>query len=615
MPRSAFLRRYRIPAIVVASLLVSLLVAAVLVLTFGWTFLRQPLERKLSRDFGRPVTIGALRRIDHGFLHPVIEARDVRIAQPAWVGGGQMVAIRRATVRLPLLPLLAGRARPETVALDGPRIALVRRDSRLANWKDLPGGGGGGGGAAAPRLVIRDGVLTLADAKRDHHFTARFAADARGFRLAGTGRLAGRPSTLALRGGAIGGAGTWPFRFDYRSAIANGTLIGRTDKALDIGHFSARATAWGDDLAHLDLLVEAGLPGTQPARLTAALRHDRPDWAIDDLRLTLGRSDVGGTVTVQKRDGRSRVDAAIVSQRLDFDDLASDAGLARAAAKRRASGPRVIPDTRIDLSRLRKTDGTVRFDVRRLLFDSPSAVHGVRGTFTLDHGVLTASPLVATLRRGRIQGRAQVDHRTGTPDLTIDLRMTGARLEDLIPTPDRTTGALQARMVLRGQGETVRAALARGTGRVALVVRDGSIGRRNALFLGTDAGRALFEDKETRTQLHCVVANFVARDGTARPDPLVIDTAVSRVDGSGTIDLGTERLGLSVRGRPKLDKAVSIKEAVGVVGTISAPKLLPPDVPKTVGTAFKLIGDMIKGGNADPAPAAPCGALAARALR
>jgi AsmA family protein len=614
MPIRAFLARYRALVIGIGGAILLLLIAALLVLSFGWTWLRRPLEHQLSRTFGRPVTVAALRRIDHGFLHPVIEARGIRVAQPDWVGGGDMARISRATVRLPLIPLLFGQVKPETIELDGLRVNLVRRDATFANWKGLPGGGSGDGGSS-PDIRIRDGILTLDDAKRDHRFTARVDADARGFRLIGRGSLTGTPSTIALRGAAIGKAGPWPFRFDYRSAIASGTLIGQADKPLDLGHFSAWATAWGDDLAHLDLLIEAGLPGTQPVRLSANLRHDRPDWRIDDLKLKVGRSDFAGSVTVRKRDGRSRIEGAVLSRGLDFNDLASNAGLARAAAKRRATGPRVVPDTRIDLARLRKTDGSLHFDIRRLLSEHPSALRGLTGTLTLDHGVLTAEPLTAMLTRGAVRGRARVEHASGSPRLSLDLRMTGARLEDLVPTPDRATGSAAGRAVLAGHGETIRSALAHASGRVALVVRDGDMSRRNALFLGADAGRALFEGRDARAPLHCVVAGFAVRNGVARTNPLVIDTAVSRLDGSGTVSLIDERLALSVRGRPKLAHAVTIKEPIGIHGTISEPELLPPDVPKTVGTALKLIGEAIRGGDSDPAPAAPCTALARRALR
>jgi AsmA family protein len=611
MDAAAFLQRHRRAIIATACALAALLLAALLVLSFGWAWFRKPLERHLSRELGSPVTIAAIRRVDHGFLHPEIHIGNVHVAQPEWVGGGDMIVVRSATVRLPLLPLLFGQVRPQSVTIDGLSINLVRRDAVHANWKGMPGGGGGGGSLG--HLTIRHGVLTLDDRKRDHHFTAAVEADDTWLRIAGRGDLAGHPSTIALTAPPPVGNAAWPFRFDYRSAIANGTLVGRADHPLDIGHFDARAVAWGDDLRHLDLLIEAGLPGTQPARLTANLRHDRPDWTIRDLNLRLGRSRFAGNITVKKVYARTRLDGDIVSTGLDFDDLASNEGLAIAAAKRKRFGPRIFPDTAIHLEHLRQTDGAIRFDIRRLISKTPSQVRAVKGTVTLDHGVLTARPLTATLSPGAVTGTAQVRHKSGAPILSLDLRVSGARLESMLG--DTATGALAAHVRLTGAGRTVRAAIGHASGMIGVVGRDGTVNRRAALFLGSDAGRALFEGKSDKAGLRCLIAHFDARSGTAMAAPLVFDTDVSRTEGSGTIDLATERLALSLAGKPKLDHAVKLHVPINIEGSLSDPRVAPQSLPKTVGTVFKLIGNAIGGKHEEPAPDADCAGLAAQALR
>jgi uncharacterized protein involved in outer membrane biogenesis len=609
MNAAALFHRHRRALIVGLAIIFALLLTAILILTFAWGHLRAPLERHLSGSLGRPVTIGAIRRIDHGLLHPVLQIGNVHVAQPAWVGGGDMVVVRHAIVRLPLLPLLFGRAEPQSIEIDGLTVALVRRDAAHANWKGLPQGNGRG---SIPDIVIRHGVLTLDDRKRDHQLTAAIAADSRGFRLIGGGALAGHPSTIALSGPAIAGKAPWPFRLDYRSAIANGILIGRADHPLDIGHFDARVSAWGDDLRHIDLLVEAGLPGTQPARLTTMVHRDRPTWTVRDLRLTIGRSHFAGNVTIRRQDGRTKVDGSLVATALDFNDLASDEGLAKAAAKRAALGPRLIPDTAIHLEHMQRTDGTIRFDIQRLLFNQPSVFQGIMTTAALDHGVLTLDPFFVRMTTGNIGGFARVEHQSGTPLLTLDLKLRNARIE--APMGDAASGPLAAHFRLAGPGRTIREALAHAGGTIGVVGGTGEINRRAALFLGADAGRALFENKSDTTMLRCMVGHFAVKDGTATADTLVLDTEVSRSDGSGTIDLGNEQLSLTLPGRPKLDHAVKLDLPVHVIGTLSEPRIEPQNVPRTIGTVFKLIGNAIAGNHADPAPDADCAGLARRAL-
>lgn len=591
---------------------VILLIVLGLLAGFDPAALRPRIEHRLSKNWGRPVRIGAIRRLDHSPFHATVALEGVRVAQPAWAGRGDMIVLRTATLRLPILPTLFGRGGPDRIELDGLRVALVRIDASHANWKGLGSGGGSGGGLS--HLLIRGGQITLDDRKRDHQLQASLSADDRGFRIVGGGTLLGHASTLSLIGAPVTRPGAWPFRVEYRSAIANFSLDGQADHPLDLGHYTVAARAWGDDLAHLDQIIEAGLPGTQPVSLTASVRHDRPDWTIRALKARIGHSDVQLKMSVKKREGRTLLDGDFVSNGFDFSDLASDAGKARAAAKRAAAGPRVVPDTKIDLTHLARTDGTLRYSIRRLL-PSGAAVRSLGGTLKLDHGRLVADPLSVTLASGTIGGTASVDQRHGGPLLRLDLRLGGARLEDLLTHADVATGALTAYVRLAGRGKTVRAAIGRASGAIALVAQQGMIGRRAALFLGSDIGRALFEGGEQQTPLRCLIARFDAKGGTATAAPLLIDTGVARVDGAGTIDLSSEQLSLQLRGHPKLAHAISLGAPITITGPIADPHVEPPHVAKTVGTVFKLFGKLITGQSEAPVGDVDCVGEAGRALR
>jgi uncharacterized protein involved in outer membrane biogenesis len=610
MAAAALLQRHRRALVMLVCAAAAILLALLLVLTFGWALLRQPLERHLASRLGRRVSIGSIRRVDRGFFHPELQIDNLHIGQPDWTGGGDMVVVRRARVKLPLLPLLGGRALPSAIDISGLSITLIRRDADHASWKGLPPGDGLP--ASLRHLGIANGVLMLDDRKRDHHFTARIAADDAGLRIAGGGTLQGRKSTIRLTGPAPAG-GPWPFRLDYRSSIANATLLGRADHPLDIGHFGAHAIGWTDDLKHLDLLIEAGLPATQPARLSVDFRRDRAAWTLASLRARVGRSDFAGRLALHKEGDRTKVTGTFASDSLDFDDLASNEGLARAAAKRRLYGPRVIPDTAIHLEHMRHTDAVLSVSVGHLRAARASAVRSAAARFVLDHGVLTAHPLTVRLAKGAVLGWVQVRHPAGAPVLLADLRLNEASL--LMPLGNSASGTLAGRLRLRGRGWTIRDAVAHADGRIGLIVHEGAINRRAALFLGSDAGRALLEGKSETTALRCAIGRFVVRRGVASADPLLIDTNVSRADGSGTVDLSDERIALTLTGRPKLANAARLKLPIEITGTLSQPRLLPPKVPRNAGTLLKLIGHALSGDHAAPAPDADCVSLSAQALR
>lgn len=596
----------------VAGGLGGLLTALLLLLAFGWPLLRRPIAHWLSTSLHRPVRIGAIVREGGTLLTPTVRLTDVAIGGPASMPDVGIARVESVRIRLPLL----GQAQPQIHALDGVALHLVRDLAGRANWRSgSTGEASGGMRLDLSKLVIRSGRLQLDDATKDRHLTARFAIDAAGLRLTGQGQLAGSPARLDLSGGRLDRPGRWPFRIALLSPVLTLRAEGSAMRPLDAGHFHARIRTNGRDLKDLDRVIEAGLPGSQPFRLTADVMRADPVWTVTDLAGRIGRSDVAGHVTVAKRDGRTRLDGALDSSGFDFDDLASAQGLAKAAAKRARIGPRMLPETRIDLTHLRDTDGVLRVTLRRLLSRTPSAIRSVSGTLALDHGVLTVAPLTAAVGAGRVTGQAIVRHQSGAPLLSVALTLTGGRLEEVFTRPDTATGALSGRVLLTGTGETIRAALGRSTGVVALVARDGRIDRRAALLAGSDVGRAFFAHDDEAAPLRCVAARFTVRGGMAQAGPLILDTGVGRADGSGTIDLATERLNLSLTGRSKLKGGLRLDTPVRIAGVIEDPKVIAPPSATSASTLLRMIGRAIRGGQPAQADDVDCAALTARVLR
>ena len=99
-----------------------------------------------------------------------------------------------------------------------------------------------------------------------------------------------------------------------------------------------------------------------------------------------------------------------------------------AAAKRVRFGPRLIPDTAIDLATVDKTDGQLKLRVGTLLWPGPSPLKSVESTLVLEGSRLEVAPLSVALDHGRIAGRVVVDQRGGSPVLTLTLDLLQACL-------------------------------------------------------------------------------------------------------------------------------------------------------------------------------------------
>ena len=604
-------RRNRLVFIVVVLLLLVGGVPAII----PWGAFRGLVERRLSAHVGRAVTIASIERTEPFSWTPTVTVRDLRIAG-AGPGDADVAWIRAARIRFPAFTLLLGRFRPSAIDIVGMRLALFRDATGHENWR-ARGDNGTLVQPAIRHLTVRDSIISYRDAGRDRGYTARLAVDAAGVRLIGTGAILGEPVRLAVIGAPIENVapGTpWPFRVDITGAAVAMTLAGRMDGPLDVGHFTAAASGRARDLLLLDAIIGAGLPATQPVRLSAQVRRDAQVWRITALKGTIGRSDLAGALTVTKSGGRIRIDAHAVANRFNFDDLANDAGHRRAAAKTARTGPRLLPDTEIDLDGFSRTD--LRLDVRfaKLLWPGSSPFRSLAGTFTVDHGRLDVTPLTLGLTNGTMAGRISVDQRRGGPMLEVAMAIEHARLIDVFPAA-AIDGALRGRIALAGPGRTIREGIGRSSGTVTFLANDGVIPSRTASLLGQDLGRGITAGKDDRARLRCLIARLAVTDGIARPAPVLIDTSRALTRATGSINLADERLHLALSGAPKKQSLLRMTGSVPVGGTIEVPDIRLPHEALTVGGILKMLGRGVAGGNAPIATDLDCPDEAARLLR
>lgn len=602
------------------------------VAAFPWGMLRGQVESQLSARLGRPVTIASADRIDGFGFSPTLRLSGIRVPQPGWAGSGDLARIDDLTVRFPVAPLLRGKLLPTAIDVAGLHLSLIRDANGRWNT-DTGSEQADDGNNDIPRirhLRIRDSDLRLVDARRRLNVMTTLAADDRTLRIAGRGTLQNAPVRITATGAALNDldpGARYPFALAIASSRVTLSARGTMDHPLDTDHFDARVTSKGDDLKSLDAVVQAGMPETQEYDLSASVRRDAPGWSFTDLRGTLGRSDLAGTLTVTKPNGRTHLAATLRADRFDFNDLSSDAAQARSVARDRAIGRRVIPGTRIRLDKLGHVDGTLRFTAARLLMPPGSRFRTLSATLVLDRRMLTVRPFRVGLSHGTLAGGMVVDHRGSAPKLSMRLAMRGARIEDVLTSVSEASGPLEGRIALDGTGSTLRDAMAASSGTIGLVAREGKVARTLATLAAGDllrgAGLAIGKDTGT-VPIRCLIGRFTVRGGKLSPDPLLVDTPVMRADGRGSVDFSTERLALTFTGRSKQPDLIQSAAPVRITGTLADPKLdvTPPDPPGRKRGLFDKVGAFLKTirtrgdeGRAAPAPNADCARLERLALR
>lgn len=601
---AGWLRRHRKPILWTGGVLVALVGGFIVLLAvLDWNMLRGPISRFASARTGREIAITGNLDVDALRWQPVAKVEGLHIGNPAWAGKNRMAEIKRLEVQVDALPLLIGKINLRRIDVTGADVALLRDKEGRANWSFSRGKPKGEPFKMPPihHFRVQDGRLKFTDTKRrltlDAQVSAaeRLAGGGRGFVLSGDGAINGAPFLLKVTGGPLVNVRRdrpYPFDAEVRAGATRITAKGVIPRPFDLTHFNANVTARGADLSDLYELTGVALPNTPPYRLSGKLTREEKLWRVAGLGGKVGDSDMSGALSVDTAGERPFLRGDLRSRLLDFDDLAAIFGGApaagpgetvsdgqRAMARQLAAQRRLLPDATLNVSKIRAMDADVKYSAASIRAPKfPLRAASVR--VKLNDGLLVADPLRFDLPQGNIAGQARLDARKTTPVSSIDLRLSKARLEQLIPVGSGgavpLTGGLVGRVKLTGPGNSVREAAANADGEALLVVPGGEVREAFAQLLGVNVVKGLgllLSKDQTKTDVRCAVAHFQAKDGVLTANRIIFDTEPVLGTGSGTLDLRTERMSFRIEGQPKKAQLIRLMAPVTVSGPIVQPKV------------------------------------------
>ena len=416
----------------------------------------------------------------------------------------------------------------------------------------------------------------------------------RGFLVDGKGSINGSPFLLSVLGGPllnVNPGKPYPFDADVRAGETRIQAKGAIPKPFDLGQFAMNVTASGPDLADIYDLTGVVLPNTPPYRLSGRMSREGKVWKIARIGGRVGDSDLAGELSVDTGRERPFLKADLRSKQLDFDDMATVFGGAPAVGKGETASPeqvaigrqmkvqqRLLPDATLKVDRIRAMDADVKYSAANVR-DAMLPLRSARVHVVLDAGLLRADPVAFDLPQGRIGGAVRLDARKAVPITSVDLRLTNARLEQLIPiktggTP--LTGAFVGRIKLTGAGASVHRAAANADGEVLAVIPGGEIREAFAELLGVNVTKGLgllLAKDQSKAAVRCAVAHFQVKDGVMTADRIVFDTEPVLGTGRGTIDLETERMDFRIEGRPKEARLVRVTAPITIKGPLTGPRV------------------------------------------
>jgi uncharacterized protein involved in outer membrane biogenesis len=544
-------------------------------------YLRQLPIALLAADTHRSIQVGGAFHARVLSRHPQFTAEQVQIGNPTWMPPGVTARIERVTLTL-AVPGYGQLLRIDRLSLEGATLNLVRHMDGSANWQ-LSNASNADEMPLIRSLWIPRAHTTLSDARRHLNFTGIVSvqtlpdrSDASWLQLLGDGQLNGVAVDFEAISDPLDSASrrrAYRFSFAERSRTSQLRGHGSLAHAFDFDDLQTSFEAAGENLKDLYALAGISLINSAGFHLSGTLQRHGALSTFSDLKVTAGLSDISGSVSVDSADSRPKLRADLHSTVLRLSDLGKHA--ADHDASTSAGSPYLLSDATLDPHSVCHGEASVTFHLQRVDATRLS-LHQLAGQLTIDHGILTVSPVAAQLLDGQLSGRWQMNATHDTPLDTLELhfdRLQIGQLDGGSKDGPRYDALLNAQVNVTGQGSSAHQIAASANGHVSARVLSGSLRASLAELSGVDLrglGLMLTRNRQ-QTAIRCGAADFDVHEGTLHTDDLLIDTNDVRIRGEGTVQLGTEALHLELRGHPYETRLLRMKAPVLLAGTLLHP--------------------------------------------
>jgi uncharacterized protein involved in outer membrane biogenesis len=577
-----------------------LLALVMLVVFFPWDWLRGPVNRYVSEQTGRKFEI--TRKLDVKLGRNARVLMDgVEFANPGWARDPYLVKAESAEVQVRLWPLMSGRIELPLVSLQKPELGLQIEPDGRRTWSLGQDTSDEGKVPVIGQLLVDQGVLTYlasangADIRAEVALTAESSSELP-LAYRARGKWKGESFTAQGRTGGVlqlsaDTRGTFPLEIDATAGRTRLKAQGSVTHLAEFGGIDAKFELQGRSLSELYQLVGVVLPGTPPYKLRGQLNKSGANWAVSQINGLLGKSDLSGALSFNNVEPVPQLTGKVQSKLLDFEDLGPIIGLpsdnappamAKASAptqKRPARAGRVLPDTKLDFARLKAMDAQVSYSAARIEHVKALPLDRLSVDIKLDKGVLQLDPLKLGVAGGEVAGRLAIN--SAAPAL-IETRLDARALQlnQLFPTIESTQsslGRVSGQIDLKGRGGSTAEVLASSSGNIAFLMGSGQISNILLEFMGLDGGEIIkfLVRGDRNVRLRCAAAAFDVQKGLMSSKAIVLDTADTVIDGTGTVSLADETLAIRLQPSPKDPSILSLRSPLTIGGTFGAPTVSP----------------------------------------
>src|SRR2546422_8726612 len=561
-------------------ILLTLLVALALFIAFGLSTLKGPITRAVSEASGRELRIEGAFKPVWTWVHPRFRAEKVSYANPDWATEDYMFQADAVEVSIELLPLLVGRVIVPEVHLQRPIINLEIDEQERKNWLLKPDQQDEGKGSRISILALTfdEARLKFDDALRAISLESELATYPDGVNFKAKGIYHGLPTSAEGRGGPVLALKDTD---DPYPLEASGKVGGTAVKAKGTITNVAQLTALdltidirGQTMSELYDVIGIALPETTPYVTRGRLVKGDHMLRYEKFSGTVGESDIAGTLQFDLGGKRAYMHGAVESKVLNLADLGPLVG----TDQPKEEG--VLPDMPFDSDRWDSIDADVKIVAGSIKRPKQLPLEHLAARIQMRDKVLTLEPFEFGIAGGRIAGTIKMDGQQDPIAGNVYLRVKDLELPKFFPTIKEgqlSIGDINGLIELVGRGDSVGDLLGNANGKVGVFLDGGKISRFMMELVAMDIwGVARVKLKgDDSIDIRCAIADFGVKDGMMRTNAFVFDTQVVNIEGTGSVNLKSEEMDVTLNPHPKDRSVASLNSPLYIRGTFGAPKVAP----------------------------------------
>lgn len=466
-------------------------------------------------------------------LVPTVVAETVSFSNVEWGTKPLMLEAGRLELQVALMPLLTGGVDVRRVVIQDANVWLETDRKGRGNWEF------GDAKSAAPASEEEAGG---------------------GLTLAGVPELAISNFRLAYRDGETGQVSE--ASFDEVSLVTR------------------------DGFHHA--VIEGKVNGS-PISFSADVVSSGTVTSLNNASLTLAGTSIGGDLSLDLS-AKPKLAGTLTSPLFDVTPFLKGDG-------KGSSGGPLFSTEPLPLDALTIADADLTLALDELRYGKV-VVTALKLPVKINGGKLTA-PLAAAYRGAPVKLALNADGARSS--VSVDASATNFDLGKLLTDLDLTT-MLDARAdfgaKLNGRGKSLNAIASSLAGQTNLVIGEGTINSRAFAIVSDDLVKVLIPSGESgdTAKLVCAISRFDFAGGVGTASALGLETNSLVTAGSGTVDLGRERIDLLFKPKPKKASLASLAFPVRLSGPLTAPTAGLDRAGVVTGVATAVGGAALTGG-------------------